>query len=524
MKRIFSLIMMIAISLSFFGVLAQAARDIDDFSAEYKASKYYTQLKKVELTGNQREDLVNVALSQFMDVELIGKQGKELIAELIKPTYENEGYHEGNSLDDLGGGNKKGNDNYTEYNRWAEAKYGNKDGDWCAHFVSWCARQAGIPKSIINNSSSAVSDKFGTVWNGREIVKNNEGVITRTSIDYIPQAGDLIIFDFIDNGYNMNAPASSHGQHIGIVIGVDIEKGKVYAIEGNTGTENVKCRAWSLTSSEIKGYGVPNYASLPPKQTRTTSLNINAMTKSEENKSEGWSWDYDNKILILAGVNIVAGDKHSALIMGKGTIIFKGTNSILCTYENKKGTTVTSGICCAGDVTFEGKGNDASLIITGGNSKGSSYGLWGQLKNITIKSGNITATAGTSTGFSTAGIYSYDLTIEGGSLTAIGGNANMSSNGVYLYTHDLTIKKGGTLRAISASSAGNTSSLLATAAINVYRHTDKYGDIILPANATIKTPVNGGEIKLFGTEYPCLTIVDKTNPDKPAKEVIIEVK
>lgn len=94
-------------------------------SSSYKSGKYYTALTNVKLTGNQRKDIVNVAMSQI-------------------------GYHEGSnssSLSGLGNGSK----NYTEFGRW----YGTQDM-WCAMFVSWCANTAGVSQSVVPKHSFTV--------------------------------------------------------------------------------------------------------------------------------------------------------------------------------------------------------------------------------------------------------------------------------------------------------------------------------------------------------------------------------
>lgn len=105
-------------------------------SASYRSGKYYTQLCNVSLTGNQRTDLVNVARSQL-------------------------GYHEGDSIEDLNG-TGSGSGNYSEYGYWFGTQVkGNTYGHyyaWCAMFVSWCARQAGIPTSVISNAAYAHAD------------------------------------------------------------------------------------------------------------------------------------------------------------------------------------------------------------------------------------------------------------------------------------------------------------------------------------------------------------------------------
>lgn len=187
-------------------------------SSSYKKSDYYTNLTKVPLTGNQRTDIVNVALSQV-------------------------GYHEGNSTSQLNGTNSKGTKNYTEYAYWfgtqvKENSYGHYY-EWCAMFVSWCARQARIPVSVLNNAAYAKADgssKSGG-YSNFHIDYKNRGT-------YTPQPGDIIFFGSWD--------------HVGIVY--KVEGGKVYTIEGNA-SNKVSINSYSLNSSSIKCYGIPKYNS-----------------------------------------------------------------------------------------------------------------------------------------------------------------------------------------------------------------------------------------------------------------------
>ena len=117
-------------------------------------------------TGNPKTDLVLVAASQV-------------------------GYHEGNSRSELGGGNTSGTANYTEYAYWFGPRV---RGDsnfwyaWCAMFISWCARQAGIPESMINNSSMATCS-------GNPSLSGSYAfhIEKKTKDTYTPQAGDMIL-------------------------------------------------------------------------------------------------------------------------------------------------------------------------------------------------------------------------------------------------------------------------------------------------------------------------------------------
>ena len=86
-------------------------------------------------TGNQRQDIIGVALTQV-------------------------GYREGHKND-------------TKYGDW----YGLAHNEWCAMFVSWCARQAEVSTDILYKASLARPTEFK--------------VTEYAGTDYIPQPGDL---------------------------------------------------------------------------------------------------------------------------------------------------------------------------------------------------------------------------------------------------------------------------------------------------------------------------------------------
>ncbi|MGI6752820.1 MAG: InlB B-repeat-containing protein [Eubacteriales bacterium] len=204
---------------------AGAAEPVHKASNEYLVSQYYANLRSLELTGDQRTDVVLVALTQL-------------------------GYHEGDSDADMGGGNKSGRRNFVEYNRLF-GKVDNSEGngvsygyEWCASFSTWCVRQAGVPASVLKNEVSCIRL---IAW-----LRENSTYITRTS-GYIPRTGDLIFFKASDS--------QKEATHVGLVRYVS--GGTVYTIEGNTSTQNVSLRSYSLKDTYIVGYGVPAYASNP---------------------------------------------------------------------------------------------------------------------------------------------------------------------------------------------------------------------------------------------------------------------
>lgn len=191
-----------------------------DFSDAYTYSPYYQKLVAYELTGDQRFDVLSVAFTQL-------------------------GYHEGDSDDDMDGLNLSGDSNFVEYNR-LYGKLDNGEGNgtsygyaWCAAFVSWCLRQAGIKKNI---ATTEVSCRRMTEW------YQSKTQFKTLGSGYTPIAGDIIMF--------VNEIGSTTANHVGLVVGV--KDGCVYTIEGNSGGE-VATHKYLLTHEYILGYCVPKY-------------------------------------------------------------------------------------------------------------------------------------------------------------------------------------------------------------------------------------------------------------------------
>lgn len=123
-----------------------------------------------------------------------------------------------------------GNEGGEIYWRW----YGFENHvDWCAIFVSWCAKQAGLLDTE-NLPRYAVCDD-GIRW----FIKNKEWY----SREIEPKAGMIIFFDWNDDGVS---------EHTGIVE--KCEDGLVYTIEGNS--QDVCRRKWyAIGDKTIIGYG-----------------------------------------------------------------------------------------------------------------------------------------------------------------------------------------------------------------------------------------------------------------------------
>ena len=124
-----------------------------------------------------------------------------------------------------------GNQGGEKYWRW----YGFQSYQpWCACFVSWCADQCGYIDAQILPKFSYCS--AGVKWfqeQGRFRDRN-----------YVPAPGDIIFFDWGNNG-SIN--------HAGIVE--NVADGYIDTIEGNS-SKMVRRGRWAMGDEEIYGYGI----------------------------------------------------------------------------------------------------------------------------------------------------------------------------------------------------------------------------------------------------------------------------
>lgn len=101
-------------------------------------------------------------------------------------------------------------------------------GPWCAYFVSWCARQAGIPLGEHGEGFGSVSALWSWAEQTGRAVPASAGP---------PQPGDLIVWG---------------GEHVGIVEAVD-PNGTIHTIEGNS-DDQVAQRTYGPDGGGATGY------------------------------------------------------------------------------------------------------------------------------------------------------------------------------------------------------------------------------------------------------------------------------
>ena len=129
-------------------------------------------------------------------------------------------------------------------NKYTRA-YGSTD-EWCAMFVWWCAREAGLWPNKLNVSKSVAAGVLG--WRQFfELGKNGTRWEKSAHFggNYLPKMGDIIIFTW-------DSDVNGH-DHIGIVKGMSGDR--VLIIDGNCG-DTIKDRSLPLDNAYIAGYGV----------------------------------------------------------------------------------------------------------------------------------------------------------------------------------------------------------------------------------------------------------------------------
>ncbi len=195
MKRITAFLLTLCILFTLLpNIRAGAAVSVFEHSDTYRKSKYYENLLNVEFTDDIGANVAAVALSQV-------------------------GYHEGKSSGDLSG-SSSGKGNHTEYG----VNFGLPGDPWCAVFVWWCARQAGVEESIYRK----------TEWAKMDLQPFDCVPLSRCD-SILP--GDIVFVD------------SSHGdgieEHVGIVTKATDKE--ITVVEGNS-SNAVRKRTYSRSS------------------------------------------------------------------------------------------------------------------------------------------------------------------------------------------------------------------------------------------------------------------------------------
>ena len=155
---------------------------------------------------------------------------------------------------------------------------------WCATYVSAMGIIAGLQDIILRECScSRMIELYKKA--GRWIEND----------DYTPMIGDIIFYDWQDNGVGDNVGIPDH---VGIVVSVNGTTIKV--IEGNI-SDSVGYRTIKVNGKFIRGYGIPNYTS----KAGTTNSN------EDKSSTTTTTLSVDNSIVISNTVNHNAKVDHA---------------------------------------------------------------------------------------------------------------------------------------------------------------------------------------------------------------------
>lgn len=262
-----------------------------DYAVKTTASGTGSYANTYQNTGNQRADIIGVAKTQL-------------------------GYTAGSNSD-----NKYG------------AYFNRNNLPWCAFFVSWCARQAGIPESVIKTTGGA--SPYAAYFN----------IPYKKGTEYTPKPGDLFFYPYTKSDGTIGF------EHVGLVYTVD--GNYFYSVEGNSTTGNSGIYGVNTIKRYIPTYwfGIPNYAI-----TGTGSYNASQALQYAE---AHWNTDTDQLCAEFVSNCLKAGGVTSAWSKGCTSLIGQLESSGLGTKQklnvNSNGTITVannSGILSPGDVIF----------------------------------------------------------------------------------------------------------------------------------------------------------------------------
>ncbi|MGN0798848.1 MAG: fibro-slime domain-containing protein [Christensenellales bacterium] len=186
------------------------------------AEMWEKTIANAKLTGEWRQDVLAIAETQLGYTE----STKNFI------------------IDEEDGTTQKG---YTRYGAW----YGSPYSDWCAMYVSFCLRYAGVPEEKYPISAGCVSwiealsqEPYNLYRSARFV--NADG----DEETYVPTVGDVIFFSYDQNGIS---------DHVGIVAelipATESTPAQIRTIEGNI-SNRVRYETYELESPVILGYGL----------------------------------------------------------------------------------------------------------------------------------------------------------------------------------------------------------------------------------------------------------------------------
>lgn len=200
------------------------------------------------------------------------------------------------------------------------------DDAWCAGAVSAVSIACGLtdimPTEVGCGPMIALYQKLGR-W------QENDA--------YVPQAGDVIFYDWDDSGSGDNRGSSDH---VGVVVSVNGSTMKV--IEGNKNNA-VGYRTLAINGKYIRGYGLPDYASkataAPAEPEKTTPSKEGYTMNMRDLKRGDKGADVEALQILLAGRGYKCGT-YGPNKDGVDGDFGAATEKAVRAYQSAKGLTV----------------------------------------------------------------------------------------------------------------------------------------------------------------------------------------
>lgn len=177
---------------------------------------------------------------------------------------------------------------------------------WCATFVSAAFIKNGLTDiAPVECSCSKMIELYKKIGRWQE------------SDSYVPSPGDLVMYDWDDNGVGDNKGAP---EHVGMVVSVSGKTMRI--IEGNMNNA-VGYRTLSVNGRYIRGYCLPNYASKATKQEKpvVSTQKIAAAVSKDASAKNGIKYRVSASALNVRSSASSANKSNILRSVPKGTIV-----------------------------------------------------------------------------------------------------------------------------------------------------------------------------------------------------------
>ena len=191
---------------------------------------------------------------------------------------------------------------------------------WCATYISAVGIAAGMSGIIFRECGcGAMIELYKAAGRWQE----NDG--------YVPKKGDIIFYDWEDTGKGDNTGYPDHEGMICEVFG-----NKLHIIEGNKNNA-VEYRDIEVNSRYIRGYGLPDYASMAAAEPEKTPDKKTVAEIAKEVYAGKWGNGADRKARLEA-----AGYNYAEVQAAVNTIAKVGSDSVPVLYTVKAGDTLSA--------------------------------------------------------------------------------------------------------------------------------------------------------------------------------------